>query len=101
MRGLDLRSHDYCSRALPRRQQHLLHSSLKECFNNHNMKTATVLIYVVYLLFITYTSNIDKIKKIDIENCCRKQLEETKMSRIAIDTRAEIKDWCILSQVNK
>ena len=46
------------------------------------MKTATVLIYVVYLLFITYTSNIDKIKKIDIENCYRKQLEETKMSRM-------------------
>ena len=47
LQGLDLGSHDYCSRALPRRQQCLLLSSLKECFNKHNMKTATVLIYVV------------------------------------------------------
>ena len=52
------------STSLPRRQQRLLLSSLKECFNKNNMKTATVLIYVVYLLFITYTSNIDKIKKL-------------------------------------
>ena len=40
---------------------------------------------------MSFTYFVDKIKKIDIENCYRKQLEETKSSRIAIDMRAGIK----------
>ena len=53
------------------------------------MKTATVLIYVVYFLYLHFKHRQNK--KNDIENCYRKQLEETKMSRMMVDTPAELK----------